>query len=132
MKTVAIKLPLASTAMVDAGIPVIKFITCSGGNMGKVLLSWTYECDMIECPDYISSNIIEYVNRFDSYLYDKNNQHGHWTKDSFGNDAVCFGSEDFVRWLNKNVIQPKDRKVSFIKRSFQADEEEKHLPCIYF
>jgi hypothetical protein len=43
--------------------------------MGKVLLIWTYESDMIECPDYISNNIIVYVNKFDKWMFDKNNQH---------------------------------------------------------
>ncbi len=100
--------------------------------MGRVILKWTYEDDMIECPDYISSNIIDYVNRFDNWMYNKNNQHGHWTKDCFNNDGVCFGSEDFIDWLNNNVVQPTDKKVFFVKRDFQANEDEMKLPHIYF
>jgi hypothetical protein len=38
----------------------------------------------------------------------------------------------FADWLNKYSIQPTDQKVKFIKRIFQADDEEKKLPHIYF
>lgn len=84
--------------------------------MGKVILNWTYESDMIECPDSIADNISEYVSKFDKWLSDKNNQHGYWVKDCFDNDAICFGSEAFVDWLNQNAIQPTDKKVTFVKR----------------
>ncbi len=100
--------------------------------MGKVLLNWTYEFDMIECPDYISNNIIEYVKKFDMWISDKSNHHEYWTKDCFNNDALCFGSEAFVNWLNKYVIQKQDKNVIFVKRNFQADDEEKKLPHVYF
>jgi len=34
--------------------------------MGKVILNWTYESDMIEYPDYLSNHIMDYVKKFDN------------------------------------------------------------------
>ncbi len=100
--------------------------------MGKVVLQRTYEYDMIECPDHISNKIIDYFYQFQDWLSDKNNKHGYWTKDCFNNDALCYGTEEFVDWLNNDVIQPTDKKVFFVKKDFQANEDEKRLPLIYF
>lgn len=100
--------------------------------MGEVLLKWTYESDMIECPSYISDNIHEYVKQFDNWMYNKNNNHGYWAKDSFCNEVICFGSEVFVDWLNTNIIQQDEKLVEFVKRDFQATDEEMKLPHIYF
>lgn len=100
--------------------------------MGKVLLNWTYESDLIECPNYISNNLQEYQMRFDKWLSDKNNYHGYWTKDCEANDGLCFGSDAFVDWLNEYIIKDVETKVIFLKIGFKANKEEMLLPHIYF
>lgn len=103
-----------------------------GSIMGKVLLNWTYQSDLIECPDYISDHLLNYQLSFDQWLTNPSNHHGYWTKDCEGDDAVCFGSDAFVDWLNEYVIKDGENKVIFAKMDFQANEIEKLLPHINF
>lgn len=100
--------------------------------MGKILLIWTYDSDLLECPDYISDDLQRYVKEFDEWIYNKDNDHNFWTKDCEDNDALCFGSEAFVDWLNSSVIPCNEKKVNFLKRNIQPSDDELKLPHIYF
>ena len=46
--------------------------------MKKIALKFTYHADLIIVPDRIFQNIHEIRLKFDKWLYDKSNDHGHW------------------------------------------------------
>ena len=103
--------------------------------MGKIILNWTYDSDMLECPEYISNNLADYQIKFDAWVSDKNReQPSFWVKyvvNGITYEGVSFGSEDFVEWLKQYVIQPGE-EVFFIKREFTPDCDELKLPHINF
>ncbi len=102
--------------------------------MGKIILNWTYYSDMVECPDYISNNLLEYQFKFDEWVSDRNTQPSYWVKHEIGGityEGVSFSSDAFTEWLKKNIIQAGE-DVFFIKREFTPDYDERQLPHINF
>ncbi len=83
---------------------------------------------------------------FDKWLYDKSNDHGLWLAleppeyfeaqgvsspyeetdyDPNGHDAVCWGADDFIGWLNKHVVQNNVEKVT-LHQSLHGPEFKRH------
>ncbi|MBP0723851.1 hypothetical protein J5Y03_01475 [Bacillus sp. RG28] len=89
-----------------------------------VKIEFTYEEDTvyIRCPAKVGRNIRQLQRDFDTWLYDRKNNHPYWT--SFGVEedgtecwGVSFNEEAFIYWLN-NVRFNKGKNVaSLIKDS---------------
>jgi hypothetical protein len=95
-------------------------------------MDWGWDCDFLQCPDFIADNIHRYQTEFDKWLYDKSNDHGLWLAfespeyfetqgipspyegydyDPNGRDGVCWGADDFINWINKFVLHDEAEKV---------------------
>ncbi len=100
--------------------------------MAKILLNWTCDADLIECPDYVANNLKKYQIEFDKWISNPENKHGYWSRDSEGGIALCFNGDAFLNWLNENVIINNEEKAFFLKREYQPCKSEKKLPKINF
>lgn len=100
--------------------------------MAQLLLNWTVDADLLECPDYITSDLMKYQKQFDTWIYDETNQHNFWTIDCEGGKALCFDGAAFLCWLNEFIIIKDEEKAYFLKQNFTPSEEEKKLPVINF
>lgn len=100
--------------------------------MAKILLNWTWDADLIECPNYITKNLNKYQRKFDKCISNPKNKHGYWGKDCEGGIALCFNGEAFLNWLNEVVISASEEKAYFLKREYHPTKEEEKLPKINF
>ena len=101
--------------------------------MKKVIVHFTYDAYTIEVPNQVGRNIRSHQESFDKWLYDKNNDHGLWQIVNGEKQAVAFGIEDFVAYLNNNVLRNCPRKVKIVKAE-KARRQSLHLmhTKIYF
>lgn len=98
----------------------------------RILLNWTYSSDVVECPQEIAENLQYYQLEFDKWLQNRENQHGYWTTDGFGNEwGLEFGSDAFVMWLNENILINEEKAV-IVQTAIVPSLEEKKLPHINF
>ncbi|SFS04002.1 hypothetical protein [Anaeromicropila populeti] len=81
---------------------------------------------------FIGENLIYYQIEFDLWLSDPVSNHNHWIHDAEQGDALCFGSDDFVDWLNRNFIKKSMKKVKIVAYCIHPTAEERKLPHINF
>ncbi|ROR28630.1 hypothetical protein EDD66_104217 [Mobilisporobacter senegalensis] len=83
----------------------------------QVLVKNTYHCDLIECPDHIIDNLVQYQSEFDKWamLHD------------------CMVNLDtFIEWVNSNYLNDSIIKIKIISIGITPSEEQKKLPFIYY
>lgn len=85
--------------------------------MVNIALEFTYHTDIISVPDRIGTKIRKYQNLFDKWLYDKNNNHGHWIIENGKPIAVSFDTSTFVEYLNKYHIDTPDEKAIIVEEN---------------
>ena len=83
--------------------------------MKKVIVQFTYDAYTIEVPKEVARCIRRHQESFDKWLYDKSNDHGLWEIVNGEKQAVAFGIEHFVAYLNNNVLRSCPRKVKIVK-----------------
>lgn len=98
----------------------------------EFLIHWTYSSDLAVCPDVDQKTLHDYQMQFDVWLHNKSNNHGYWTKNGEGEDALCFGTEAFINWLNEYIFIHSDEKARMIKGDFKPNKEQEKLPFLYF
>lgn len=66
----------------------------------KVVVTFGLDADIIQCPEYIIGNLIEYRDKFTDWLFDKDNNHPYWFYKNGEKVGCCYRSEAFAEWLN--------------------------------
>lgn len=71
----------------------------------------------IRCPAKVGRNIDKLFWEFQAWMYDRNNDHGHWFpagEDDNGEIiyGVSYGGIDFVNWLNNIRYARRKKKVA--------------------
>ena len=93
----------------------------------KLLIAFTeLDVDVIEVPDFVIGDLKKIRNKFDRWLYDKNNKLS-WDSE---NKVFCFRTELFVYWLNKFVLSDCEEKA--IQIESQVETYDKSLPILWF
>ncbi len=95
----------------------------------KIALEFTYHTDIINVPEYIGINIRKYQRKFDKWLYDKDNDHGHWVLIDGKKKAVSFDTSVFVDYLNTYCLCD-DEKVKIITEN--AETIPNDIKTIFF
>ncbi len=88
----------------------------------KIALKFTYDTDIVSVPEDIGSHIKRYQERFDKWLYDKDNDHGYWVVQEGKRVAVSFDAQAFVDYLNTVWLQDREEKAVILQ------EGEKNIP----
>ncbi|WP_454054294.1 hypothetical protein [Clostridium sp. Marseille-Q7071] len=96
----------------------------------RVVVKFDIDADIIDCPENITDNLIEYSNKFMNWLFDKQNNHSYWWYEN-GEKAGCsYRSEAFVEWLNKFVFDKSLNKAKVLECG--VNNWDKNLPYIFF
>ncbi len=98
--------------------------------MKLVALDFAYYINIISVPDHIADHIQHYQQKFDSWLFDKANDHGYWVIINGKKEAVSFGTNAFLDYLNSYEISPNDEKATLFQE--EVSEHPQDIPCIYF
>ena len=96
--------------------------------MKKVALDFTNRVDLILVPESIVSDIEKYQLMFDNWLYDKNNNHGHWILFDGEKVAVSFNTKTFVDFLNDHVLE-EEKSIILKENAFIVS---KRIPRLLF
>ena len=86
--------------------------------MKKVAIEFTYTIDIVLVPDEIAINLDKYQLAFDAWIYDKNNEHGHWILYDGEKVAVSFGTETFVDFLNNQCSLIGGERSVILKKKY--------------
>ncbi len=97
----------------------------------KVLVSYGYYADILDCPTYIGEQIKELQRKFDEWLIDPNNNHDLWFHDEIEGDCISFDAQDFADWINQYYLKESIDKVTRTAIQIRPTKEEKELPIIY-
>lgn len=82
--------------------------------MMKIALEFTYHTDVIAVPDSVGNQIKKCQIAFDKWLYNKENNHGHWICVNKKKAAVSFGTQTFVDYLNCFYLRDCNEKATII------------------
>lgn len=88
--------------------------------MKSVAIEFTYTTDIIEVPDLIADNIRSIQQRFDQWIYDKSNDHDCWIIEDGKKTAVCFGTSDFVKFINQYELQDQSEKARITREGLPS------------
>lgn len=83
----------------------------------QVLVKNTYHCDIIECPDFIVTNLVKFQEEYDRL--------------AVINDLIV-NLETFIEWVNNTYLKDNDEKIRIISIGIYPTEEQKKLPRIYY
>lgn len=102
----------------------------------KVFIKFDCYADIVEVPEAITQSLSKYKRKFLNWMYDRKNDHGYWVKVSDGKGSwyygVEYGSDAFVKWLNKRVIKDKYEKAVIVERDLDIDDYDGIMPSIFF
>ena len=96
----------------------------------KVVVTFGVNADIIDCPDDIVDNLIEYKGRFINWLFDKQTNHSYWRYKNGEKFGCCYRSEAFAEWLNSFVLNNSLIKVKVLESSVNNWNE--NLPSVFF
>jgi len=96
----------------------------------KVVVTFGVDADIIDCPEDIIDNLIEYGDKFTSWLFDKKNNHSYWRYKNGEKFGCCYRSEAYVEWLNTFIFNNSLNKVIVLESSVK--NWDKNLPSIFF
>lgn len=83
--------------------------------MIKVLVKFCVDADIIECPDWIVTDLKLYQQSFDEWLFDKKNDHPYWKYKDGEKYGCSYRSSAFVDWLNRFVLYSDSEKSSVLE-----------------
>ena len=83
----------------------------------QLLVNNTYDSDLIECPDFIVANLLEYQQEYDRL--------------AVINDLVV-NLDTFIEWVNNTYLIDNDEKISINSSGIFPTEEQKKLPKLYY
>ena len=97
-----------------------------------VLIRFTYKSYLVDIPHLEGGKkeINKLVNKFDKWLYDKDNNHGLWIIKDKKKYGVGFDVDDFVDWINRIFCSDETKKAKVLIREYEGDEYQ--YPIIYF
>ena len=73
--------------------------------------------DMVQCPDFIAKEPVKYLNQFIKWKKRKG--------------PLCYNTEDFVNWVNTQLLQESYEKIRYLKRDFEPNEQELSYPILH-
>lgn len=83
--------------------------------MIKVLVKFCVNADIIECPDWVVTDLKGYQQSFDVWLFDKKNDHPYWKYKDGEKYGCCYRANAFVDWLNRFVLCSALEKSSVLE-----------------
>ena len=96
----------------------------------KIALQFTYHADIISVPEEIGIKINKYQQKFDKWLYDKENDHGHWVFINGRKAAASFDTTTFVDYLNEVYLYDSDEKAIIVQENVKEIPSE--IPTLFF
>ena len=96
----------------------------------KVVVTFGVDADIIDCPEEIIDDLIEYRDEFTTWLFDKQNNHSYWFYINGERVGCCYRSEPYVEWINTFILDNSLRKVKVLESSVK--NWDKNLPSIFF
>jgi hypothetical protein len=96
----------------------------------KVVVEFDCDADIIDCPDNIIDNLIDYSDLFLKWLFDKNNNHSYWMYEDGNKYGGSYRSEAFVEWLNIFILGDLEDKAKVLERCIYNWDHT--LPTISF
>jgi len=120
--------------------------------MAIVIIEIEYHYYLMECPGFVADTIADYQQQFDVWMGDKSSDHGYWQRfeapeyfaergmpdpydmgrDPNGKDALWYGEDAFVDWLNRFVLQDKSEKAKIINTHYIEDGERNERGSIIY
>lgn len=100
-------------------------------NEMKILVSYGYYADVIDCPTHIADKIKELQREFDVWLNDPKNEHNLWFHDEIQGNCLSFDAQDFADWINEHYLNDSEEKVVRISSQILPTKEQKKLSTIY-
>jgi len=82
----------------------------------NIALQHTYHVDVIYVPDALGIKIKKIQDRFDKWLFDKTNDHGHWIIIDGRKRAVSFGTDTFIQYINTYHLADSDDKAYLVDK----------------
>lgn len=82
--------------------------------MIKILVKFCVDADIIECPDWIVTDLKLYQQSFDQWLFDKKNDHPYWMYKNDEKYGCRYRANAFVEWLNRFVLYSDLEKSSVL------------------
>lgn len=83
----------------------------------NIALEFTYHTDIISVPNEVGMKISKYQQKFDKWLYNKENNHGNWIIKNGRKVAVSFDTETFVDYLNMFCLNDSDEKAFIVEEN---------------
>lgn len=100
----------------------------------RLLLTFDYYADIIDVPPRVIDDLAYFKNGFYDWLYDKSNHHAYWISDKGehdgSQDAVMYGSEAFLEWLNTYALTEGERAALVTGDLDEWDDVD--LPSMWF
>lgn len=85
-----------------------------------IALQHTYFVDIIYVPAVLGEKIKKIQNLFDKWLYDKNNDHGHWIIKNGKKVAVSFDTDTFIQYINTYHLVDNNEKAYLVDKERQT------------
>lgn len=85
-----------------------------------IALQHTYFVDIIYVPAVLWEKIKKIQNLFDKWLYDKNNDHGHWIIKNGKKVAVSFDTDTFIQYINTYHLVDNNEKAYLVDKERQT------------
>ncbi len=83
----------------------------------QVLVHYTYDSDLIECPDDIVEKLVYYQTEYDKWAVE--------------HDCIV-DLETFIEWVNQKYLKDNVKKICIINTGIHPTEEQKKLPKLYY
>ena len=96
----------------------------------NIALEFTYQTDIIFVPDEIGNKISKYQQKFDKWLYNKDNDHGNWIIKNGRKVAVSFDTDTFIDYLNMFCLNDSDEKAFIVEKN--ATTIPTKIPTLFF
>lgn len=96
----------------------------------KIIAQFSFDMDIICCPDYIVNDLETYKENFYVWLYDKKNNHPYWLQKNGKKYSCLYRSQAFVDWLNEFILQNSKEKATVVEECIDSNGEviKIHLP----
>lgn len=83
----------------------------------QVLVKNTYHCDLLECPEHIAKDLVQYQTEFDEW--------------AVVNDHIV-DLYSFTEWVNDNYLVDSIQKIQILSVGFTPTKEQLQLPYILY
>ena len=72
------------------------------------------DVDILCVPDFVHDNIEAVTQNFFDWT-SSTKEDGYFTQNPQGDEVLCVGTEEFIKWLNDNYIQYENQKATVIE-----------------